>query len=233
MKILKKYHEASGQEINIEKSCYITHSSLNPRTTKRLKKWIGYKHSNFPFNYLGCPIYTGRKRIDIFTDLTTKVINKTGGWKTNLLSAGGKALIIKHVVQSQTLHLFAALEPPITTLKQIEMYFCNFFWGQKEDKNKYHWSNWKKLYYPTEEKGLGFKRLKDICKTFTMKRWWRLRTMDNLWSQFIKAKYCPRANMVSKVISPNNSNIWRSLLKIRPQAEHNIQWEINKGNTLF
>ncbi|XP_059289597.1 uncharacterized protein LOC132043134 [Lycium ferocissimum] len=57
--------------------------------------------------------------------------------------------------------------------------------------------------------------------------------MDNLWSQFIKAKYSPRANMVSNVISPNNSNIWRSLLKIRPQAKHHIQWEINKGNTLF
>ncbi|XP_059310293.1 uncharacterized protein LOC132061510 [Lycium ferocissimum] len=66
-----------------------------------------------------------------------------------------------------------------------------------------------------------------------MKRWWRLRTIDNLWSQFVKAKYCPISNMVSKVISPNNSNIWRSLLKIRLQAEQHIKWEINKGKVLF
>ncbi|XP_059281167.1 uncharacterized protein LOC132034835 [Lycium ferocissimum] len=61
MKILKKYQDESGQEINIDKSYYITHTSVNPRINKRLKKWTVYKHSSFIFNYLGCPIYTGRK----------------------------------------------------------------------------------------------------------------------------------------------------------------------------
>ncbi|OIT20019.1 hypothetical protein A4A49_61818, partial [Nicotiana attenuata] len=77
---------------------FITHLDLDRRINKRIKRWTGYKYSKFPFSYLGCPIYTSRKKISLFIDLDTKVINKAGGWQSNFLSAGGKALIIKHIL---------------------------------------------------------------------------------------------------------------------------------------
>ncbi|XP_015164964.1 uncharacterized protein [Solanum tuberosum] len=87
--------------------------------------------------------------------------------------------------------------------------------------------------YPTEEGGLGFKRLYDICKAFSAKRWWRMKTMNNLWSNFMKAKYCPRTNMVAKVINSKNFNAWRNLLYIRPIVEQSIKWKINEGSAYF
>ena len=114
--------------------------------------------STFPFHYLGCPIYTGKKKNSLFTDLATKVINKSSGWQNNFLSPGGKALIIKHILQSQTLHTFAALEPTKTILYQIDDYF-SIFLGERETVRTNIIGLHGNICYPTEERGLSFKRL--------------------------------------------------------------------------
>ncbi|OIT30903.1 putative ribonuclease h protein, partial [Nicotiana attenuata] len=155
------------------------------------------------------------------------------GWQGKMLYVGGKAIIIKHILQSQAIHLFAAMVPPKTILNQMEKYFSNFFWGQREEKNNYHWSSWEKMCYPTDEGGLGFKRLQDICKAFNAKRWWRIRTEENIWSKFLTAKYCPRSNLVSKIWNPKDSSIWKSLMDIRPKVEPHILWKINNEDALF
>lgn len=113
------------------------------------------------------------------------------------------------------------------------MYLSNFFWGQNEGKNKHHWSSWGNMSYPYSEGGVGFKRLQDICSSFEAKRWWRFRSEDNLWTEFLLAKYCPRSNPISKVQNTKDSSIWRTLLQIREQIEHNIMWLVNEGNILF
>ncbi|XP_019256294.1 PREDICTED: uncharacterized protein LOC109234682 [Nicotiana attenuata] len=149
----ESYQHASRQEVNKEKSCFITYHYLDPR----IKKWNNYEQSNIPFTYLDSPIYTGRKRINLFTDLATKVVSKAGAWQSKILTTGGKALIIKHILSSQTLHLFAAMEPPMSILLQIQKYFSNFFRGMNEGKSKYRWCFWRNMCYPIEEGGLGFK----------------------------------------------------------------------------
>ncbi|XP_059285096.1 uncharacterized protein LOC132038443 [Lycium ferocissimum] len=222
MNLLRLYQNASGQEINNDKTFFITHSKTNRIYNRRIRRWTGYKQSSFPFTYLGCPIYSGRKRISYFSDISKKVLNKIAGWQGRFLSPGGKATIIKHVLQSQALHIFAALMPPVTSLYEIEMQFANFFWGEKDGKNSYHWSSWDNMSYPTKEGGLGFRSLLDICHTFAAKRWWRLRTEPSLWAQFIRAKYCQRSNLNSKIIAPKDLPAWKDLLHIRDKIEANI-----------
>ncbi|XP_060170402.1 uncharacterized protein LOC132601318 [Lycium barbarum] len=233
MKILKDYQHVSGQEINQDKSFFITHKSTNYRSNRRINRWTGFKQSEFPFTYLGCPIYTGRKKVCYFSNLVSKVQIKTGGWQSKFLSFGGKYLIISHILQSQTFYLLAALTPPKGIISQIEMYFSNFFWGEKDTKKKHHWSSWKNLSFPYSEGGVGFKKLKDYCNTFAAKRWWRLRTEDNLWTKFLKAKYCPRSNLISKVPVPKDSSVWRDLLATRIRIEPYIYWKIHEGSVLF
>ncbi|WMV12183.1 hypothetical protein MTR67_005568 [Solanum verrucosum] len=169
MKLLNKYQLASGQEVNRDKSFFLTHHKTDNLLNRRIKRWTGFTQSSFPFNYLGCPIYTGAKKICYFSDISKKILNKIAGWQGRLLSSGGKAVIIKHILQSQTLHIFASLMPPSTVIKEIEMQFANFFWGQRDGKNSYHWASWKNMCFPTKEGGLGFKSLIDICHTFSAK----------------------------------------------------------------
>lgn len=148
-------------------------------------------------------------------------MNKIGGWQGHVLSPGGRAILIKHVLQSQTLHILAVVTPPKTILKQLESYFSNFFWGKSENKNKYYWSSWKNLCYPTDEGGVGFKSLTNLCKTFSAKRWWRFRVANNLRAKFMRAKNSPRSHPVAKALEPKHSAAWKEMIQIR--KDFNLQ----------
>ncbi|XP_059301909.1 uncharacterized protein LOC132053827 [Lycium ferocissimum] len=148
------YEQCSGQLINEEKSCFLVSPNTCSDEVARIKEITGYKHKEFPFTYLGCPIYVSRKLISTFNDAITKVVRKTSGWQGKLLSIGGKAILIKHVLQSQPIYLLAAMKPPNEIFLQIERYMTKFFWGCTDKKKKLHWSSWAKMCYPTEEGGL-------------------------------------------------------------------------------
>ncbi|OIT30805.1 hypothetical protein A4A49_52583 [Nicotiana attenuata] len=85
--------------------------------------------------------------------------------------------------------------------------------------------------YPTDEGGVGFKKPQDICNSFAAKRWWRFRVENNLWTKFLRAKYCQRSNPISKRLDHKDSNSWRSLMETGDKVEDYIHLKINKGNT--
>ncbi|XP_059289247.1 uncharacterized protein LOC132042736 [Lycium ferocissimum] len=233
MRQLRKYEEVSGQKINKAKSMFLTASHAASGTISRVKRITGFQEGNFPFTYLGCPIYTGRKRISHYAEISSKIVKRIAGWQGNLLSPGGKAVIIQQVLQSQTIHILATVSPPKIMLKQLEKYFANFFLGQSEGKNKYHWGGWKNLCYPKDEEGLGFKSLTDIQSSFIIKRWWRFRTQKSLWADYLKAKYCIRVNSVARNWSSGQSQSWKELLACREIVEPHMLWKINSGTSLF
>ncbi|WMV20354.1 hypothetical protein MTR67_013739 [Solanum verrucosum] len=69
----------------------------------------------------------GKKRINYFTEIAKKIMNKIVGWQGRFLSPGGKVVLIQHVLQSQPLHIFAALKPHVTVIKETGIHFSNFF----------------------------------------------------------------------------------------------------------
>lgn len=159
MKQLKEYQVVSGQEINKDKSAFMIHDSTTRLTKKRLKRWTGYKYAPFPFTYLGCLIYTKKKRISYFSGITNNIMNKVISWKGKFLSAGGEAIIIKHILQSQILHIFAALMPPVNVFKEIEMYFSNFFWDKKRARTNIIGALWTRRW-------IGFQKINRYLSCF-------------------------------------------------------------------
>ncbi|KAG5616077.1 hypothetical protein H5410_015901 [Solanum commersonii] len=125
------------------------------------------------------------------------------------LSPGGKTVLIQHILQSQPLHIFVALMPYASIIKNIEMHFSNFFWGNKDGKKK-------KFVI-----GLLGKTsyMIYICLSLSTKRWWRIGTEKYLWAEFLKAKYCQRRNPMSKVATLTDSSSWRELLSVRDKVE--------------
>lgn len=157
--------------INEDKNCFLVKPNTCANDLARIKHITGYKHREFPLIYIGCPLYVGRRLISTFSDSVSKIVRKTERWHGKLLSVGGRAVLIKHVLQSQPVYLLAAMEPPKSIFLQIERYVSRFFWGTSEGKQRYHWSSWSKMCFPIEEGGTGFRRLKDIGEAFAMKRW--------------------------------------------------------------
>lgn len=87
--------------------------------------------------------------------------------------------------------------------------------------------------YPLKEGDTEFKRFEDICKAFTAKTWWRLRTEDNLWSQFMMYKYCQRGHVLAGKIQRFHSSIWKDLLRIKAEVEPFMLWKTNAGQISF
>lgn len=126
MNELNNYKLVSGQLINRDKTKFYTYGCSDMRSKRRLRKWTGFKDVEFLFTYLGCLVYIGRKSVSFFADMTTKVLKNVGEWQGKMLSAGGRAIFINHILQSQTLYIMAALALPKTLMDQMEMYFLGY-----------------------------------------------------------------------------------------------------------
>ncbi|XP_060182213.1 uncharacterized protein LOC132611869 [Lycium barbarum] len=74
---------------------------------------------DFPFTYLGVPIYYGRRRNIHYKEIIEKIQNRLSSWTGKMLSIGGRTTLIKHVLQSMPIHLLSACDPPSAILAQI------------------------------------------------------------------------------------------------------------------
>lgn len=148
--------------------------------------------------YLGCPLFAERQKISYYSEMINKVTSRVRGWHARLLSLGGKVVLIKHVLLSMPMHLISTLQPPKGVLVQIERILSKFVWSSANGTDRHHWTSWSNLCYPYFEGGANFRSLHDICKAFSAKIWWNLRTNNSLWRDFMMSKYCRRIHPLAK-----------------------------------
>ncbi|XP_069150536.1 uncharacterized protein [Solanum lycopersicum] len=233
MNTIRKYELTSNQRVNKDKSFFMVTDKTNQDIIDNIKNETGFCIQHNPITYLGCPLYIGCQKIIYFSNIVEKIIKKIAGWQTKILNFGGKVILVKHVLQSIPIHILAAVSPPKTILKHIHKVIADFFWGNDKDGKKYHWASWETLAYPTSEGGIGVRSLHDICTAFQYKHWWEFRTKNSLWSKFLKAKYCKRANPVSKKYDTRDSLVWRYFTRNRQAVESYIRWNIKSGSCSF
>ncbi|KAH0644524.1 hypothetical protein KY284_032408 [Solanum tuberosum] len=206
MKILGDYESTSDQLINKEKSHFLVLSNAPNNIINTIQEVTGFSQKDSPISYLGCPLYIGR-----------------------FLSFGGKITLVKHVLQSIPIHTMAAVSPPNTTIKYIESVIADFFWVRDDDKRKYHWASLETMSLPCEEGGVELRRLTDICTALQFKQWWVFRSKSSLWGNFLKAKYCQRANPVAKKLHTGQSLVWGYMMKYKHKVEEQIRENSNRS----
>ncbi|XP_060182221.1 uncharacterized protein LOC132611876 [Lycium barbarum] len=171
MKILHDYEAVFGQKINVHKSAFYMYKKVSSELVHEVQQITGFSRGEFPFIYLGCPLFHARKKKIFYKDVMKKVRDKLQAWKGKLLSFGGKAVLIKSVLQSILVYPLSAMVPPKCVIKELHKLFNRFFWQTKEDGKCKHWSKWNKLCYPKVEGGLGFRSLNDISRALFSKLW--------------------------------------------------------------
>ncbi|XP_059302254.1 uncharacterized protein LOC132054225 [Lycium ferocissimum] len=209
--ILRDYEAISGQLINIEKSAFNMYHKVADRVMQDMQQVTGFTKGQFPFKYLGCPIFHARKKKVYYQDFIKKVKDKLQSWKGKLMSYGGKAVLIGSVLQSVPVYVLSAIVPTKYTLNELHRIFARFFWSNKEEDKSKHWVSWKKICMPKAEGGLGFRSLFDISKALFAKLWWRIRTSNSLWSTFLWNKYCKKLKPTS-VQWKGGSQVWTKML---------------------
>lgn len=191
MKVLKDYEMVSGQLINLTKSFLYLHEKVPIADCIRIRRVTGIGQGSFPFIYLGCPIFYGRRRKDHFEELLKKVRKRIMLWQKKLLSFGGRFILVAHVLQSMPVYLLTTMNPPKGVIKQLHMIFAKFFWSNIAGSKGKHWVAWEDMCLPKNEGGLGFRSLQDVSKAMFAKLWWNFRvSTDSIWSAFMWNKYC-------------------------------------------
>ncbi|XP_075085103.1 uncharacterized protein LOC142168333 [Nicotiana tabacum] len=124
---METYKKISVQLVNKFKfGFYVNFKDDDPRINQT-KQITGYNHCQFPMQYLGCPIYTGRKKVIYFNNMVVNIAKRLQGWQGKFLSYSGKAVLIKSILQAIPLHILSVVHPPKATFYQIEKIISNFF----------------------------------------------------------------------------------------------------------
>ena len=103
---------------------------------------------------------------------------------------------------------------------KMSMGFCNqyeklirdFFWGDKENHRKVHWSAWENLTKPRGKGGLGSRDIHLLNQALLARQAWRLiQNPDSLCARVLKTRYFPHGNMLDTVFAANPSPVWKGV----------------------
>ncbi|KAL6576884.1 hypothetical protein OROMI_011160 [Orobanche minor] len=207
------------------------------KPTLEVVDWVhrisGFNKADLPIMYLGVPLWKGFQNFDMYGPLLSKIKNKILTWNHHLLSTGGRLELIKSVLNSIDLYCLQVLKPPENVIIAIERLFNKFLWGTNDNRRRLHWAAWSRLCYPKDEGGFGCRDLHDIIKAGEIKLWWRFRTIDNIWSNFLRKKYCSRLHPMIIKLNPKSSPVWKNLCGIRAVANDKFFWHSGNGMVSF
>ncbi|WMV39051.1 hypothetical protein MTR67_032436 [Solanum verrucosum] len=231
MKVVRDYEHVSGQMVNLDKSFVYLREKVPLGVCRKIKRITSIKQGSFPFTYLGCPIFYGRKNRTYFESLIKKVMKRISSWQNILLSFGGRYVLISNVLQSLLIYILSAMNPPACVITQLHRIFAKFFWANTTGAKNKHWVGWDKMCYPRRERGMRCRSIQDVSKALFAKLWWNFRTSTNtLWESFMWNKYCKKHH---PIIVHGTSHVWRRMTSIREEVEHEIWWQIKTGNSSF
>ncbi|KAL9680090.1 hypothetical protein QQ045_017966 [Rhodiola kirilowii] len=127
----------SGQLLNASKSIIFFYNNIPHVRCRTLLSIANFSPGAFPTTYLGAPLFPGRVKIEYFQALEDKVHACINGWTRNLLSMGGKVIIIASILNSMLTHVIGTLPTPATVISRISSLMASFLWNQKDEKRRH------------------------------------------------------------------------------------------------
>ncbi|XP_042974708.1 uncharacterized protein LOC122306346 [Carya illinoinensis] len=155
------------------------------------------------------------------------------GWKSKMLSFGGKILLLRHVLNSMPIHILSVVKVPKAVFGMINKIFSNFLWGSSLGNKKRKWVAWHQICKPMEEGGIGIRDLVEVQQSLFMKFGWKLVTGVSLWADFFREKYLHRDHVYNVMTKNKGSRFWKGIMEVMLRIFQNSQWLIGAGNINF
>ncbi|KAF5454906.1 hypothetical protein F2P56_024537 [Juglans regia] len=183
--LLKQYEDASGQQINKEKTSMVFSRNVSEDKQKEIMDLWGSTQGHQYERYLGLPPMVGKSKNHAFADIKHKVWLKLQSWKESMFSQGGREILIKAIALAIPSYTMSCFKLPSKLCTDLEKLMARFGWGQKQEERKVHWVNWTKVCDSKYYGGLGFKELGNFNMASLAKQGCRL--LQDKESLFIKS----------------------------------------------
>ena len=140
--VLDEFCSMSGQSVSITKFRVYFSPNVGRDTRESLCDILGFASTPSLGRYLGFPIKHPGSTTQDFNFILDRVKQKLAGWKANLLSLAGRAILIQ--VSSSTIpsYVMQGIYLPGRILDGIDRVNRNFLWGSSETTRKIHWVGW-------------------------------------------------------------------------------------------
>jgi hypothetical protein len=190
--ILNIYNQASGQQVNRNKSSIYFSPCTSDTVRTEVKQVLDISVEAFCEKYLGLPTAVGRLTNDAFEYITDSAKGQMNGWAERLLSYPAKETLLKSVIQAKSTYSMSCFELSKGSCKKLVSLMARFWWSGNLDKRSLHWTTWEKLAIPKGSGGMGFRDMHAFNLALLGKQGWRLLTSPNsLCAQVLKGRYYP------------------------------------------
>jgi hypothetical protein len=230
--VLQLYCQASGQQINLDKSSIHFAKGCRQDVRDDIKEILNVQKESLNEKYLGMPSDVGSSVNGAFKYLKDRVWKRVQGWIEMCLSTGGKEVLIKSAAQAIPTYSMSCFRLPRGLCKHINGLLRNFLWGSKEGKRKPCWVAWEEMVKPKFFGGLGFRDIELFNLALLAKQTWRiLEDVSSLSVRILEAVYFSECDFLEAELGSALSRIWRAILDGREVLEQGLIHRIGTGET--
>ncbi|XP_019099588.1 PREDICTED: uncharacterized protein LOC109132435 [Camelina sativa] len=231
---LQLYGEASGQQINFEKSAVTFGSKTLVSSKLMIKQTLGITTEGGEGNYLGLPeCFIGSKQA-LLALIGDKLKKRLQGWFAKTLSLGGKEILLKSIALALLVYAMSCFRLSKHLYRKLTSAMRDFRWNSCQGNRKISWVAWSEMCKSKADGGLGFKDLGDFNQALLAKQAWRiLNNPESLVSRFYKSRYFRKSTIMECGSGSRPYYAWRSILHGHNLLKQGLMKMIGNGMDTF
>ncbi|XP_056695811.1 uncharacterized protein [Spinacia oleracea] len=222
----------SGQLVNFHKSAIVFSKHVS-NNRKDNTNFFSMTKSMSLGRYLGIHFSAYKPTKRDFAAILQKNETRINAWHANYLSKAGRTILIQSNLEALPAYVCSSFLLPQKTCQNLDSAHRNFFWKQTFKSNSTPLISWDTICKPKSLGGLGLRRTRPLNKAFLAKLGWKiLQDNNNLWTSIVRKKYLSNTSFFNCKPNPQQSQIWRDILKQRDILRKGIRWKIGNGKDI-
>lgn len=148
--------------MNFNKSAVIFSKNVREEDRQHISHILGIDIVESHDYYLGLPAEWGRNKTQSLNFVKERLQKRVEGSKENLLTHGGKEVMLKSVVGAIPTYAMGIIRFPATICDEMEKIHNSFWWQSSKTNQGIHWLSWERMALPKRNGGIGFRSFNGI-----------------------------------------------------------------------
>jgi hypothetical protein len=180
--ILATFCSGTGLLINAQKTSFYQFG-MQQQVLDSLKEIFLYSINNLTlgFKYLGYILKDDRFKEEDWNWILSKYENRISHWCNRWLTLGGRLVLVKVVLEIQSVYWLALTNIPSLVLHRIHQVVFNFLWDGKRKIKGFHLCHWHIIARPKKYGGWGLKNVFSFIRAMVVNTLWWALMVDGLW----------------------------------------------------